>query len=112
MSTLSSNPTLSPARQVLARSEQVAMVYRLLPGGIGASVGVAILLAGGLYGHVGEWHLVIWLGTVVFVSAVRLLSLRAWRCSRTPAQARWVRYFYAGAAAAGLSWGLAGFCKC
>ena len=109
MSKPSSISPLSPARQALARSEQVAMVYRLLPGGIGASAGVAILLAVGLSGHVPEQNLAIWLGTLALVSGARLLTLRAWRQSQTPTHARWVRYFYVGAAAAGLTWGIAGF---
>jgi len=100
---------LSPSRQALARAEQVSMAYRLLPGGIGASVGVAILLALGLIGHVPEQNLAIWIVTLLMISVARLLNLRAWRRSQTPHQVRWMRYFYAGAAAAGLSWGMAAF---
>lgn len=102
-------PYLSPARQVLARNEQIAMVYRLLPGGVGASTGVAILLSTGLYGHVPTPSLVIWLVIFLLVSGIRLWNLRQWQRSAQPGDPRWSRYFHLGAAAAGLTWGLAGF---
>jgi len=109
MSKTSSAPFMSPARRALARSEQLAMVYRLLPGGIGASVGVAILLAVGLSDHVPGRDLAVWLGAITGVASARIVSLRAWQKTPSPTQVRWVRYFYAGAAAAGLTWGMAGF---
>ncbi len=85
------------------------MAYRLLPGGISASVGVAMLLAIGLMGHVAEAKLATWIAILLLVSVGRLVTLRGWRKSPEPHQTRWVIYFYLGAAAAGLSWGLAGF---
>lgn len=85
------------------------MAYRLLPGGISASVGVALLLAVGLSSHVEEVPLALWIGAFLLISIARLVVWRAWRKSRTPHQIRWVRYFYLGAAASGLSWGMAGF---
>ena len=108
MSELSSD-SMNPSRQALARSEQVAMVYRLLPMGIVASGGVAILLAVGLIGHVPDRNLAIWLATLIVVSLARWMSLRAWRRTQNPLQNRWLRYFYVGVAAAGLTWGMAGF---
>lgn len=101
--------SISPARQALARAEQVAMVYCLLPGGIGASLGVAVLLAGGLAGQVPQKNLAIWLGCIVLVSGVRLLNLRAWRRNGAPGEIRWIWYFHVGAALGGLTWCVAGF---
>lgn len=100
---------LSPTRQALARSERVGMAYRLLPGGIGASIGVGVLLAIGLMGHVAEHKLVIWVAILLLISIARLVNLRAWQKSQNPHHPHWVSYFYLGAAASGLSWGLAGF---
>lgn len=100
---------MSTAWQVLARTEQLALVYRLLPGGIAASLGVAILLAGGLMGHVPDQSLAVWLISAALVAVLRFLNLRAWQRSSTPSDVRWLWFFYAGAAAAGLTWGMAGF---
>lgn len=85
------------------------MVYRLLSGGIAASLGVAILLAVGLMGHVPNRNLVIWLISAVLVAVLRFMNLRAWRRSSKPTDVRWQWYFYAGATASGLTWGIAGF---
>lgn len=85
------------------------MAYRLLPGGIGASVGVAILLAIGLSGLVEDFKLAIWISVVLLISIARLTNLRAWQKNQARPQTHWVSYFYLGAAASGLSWGLAGF---
>ena len=109
MSTPSSLPPMSRAWQVLARAEQLSMVYRLLPGGIAASLGVAILLAVGLMGHVPNQSLTIWLSSAALVAVLRFLNLRAWQRSNTPSDVRWLWFFYAGAAASGLTWGMAGF---
>lgn len=109
MSKPSSISYMSPSQQAMTLSEQVAMAYRLLPGGIGASVGVALLLAIGLSGHVEDSKLGIWLSVLLLISIVRLINLRSWQKSPAPNQARWVIYFYLGAAASGLSWGVAGF---
>ncbi len=92
-----------------SRVEQVALVYGLLPSGILATLGVSTLLAWGLVGRMPEIWLYAWLGSVLLVSSVRLLNLRAWRRSAAPTDRRWVQHFYLGTAAAGLTWGLAGF---
>lgn len=95
--------------QERARGEHIALVYRLLPSGILATLGVASLLVWGLMGHVPYAWLYGWLASVIGVSAMRLWGLRAWRHSAAPAAAHWVRYFYLGAASAGFTWGVAGF---
>ena len=105
-------PDSSPAitsREARSRAGQVALVYGLLPSGILATLGVSTLLAWGLAGHIPGIWLYTWLGSVLLVSSVRLLNLRAWRRSAAPADRRWAQYFYLGTAAAGLTWGLAGF---
>ncbi len=96
-------------RQERARAERIAVVYRLLPSGILATLGVASLLAWGLMNHVPHVWLYGWLAGVILVSALRLGGLRAWQRSATPAAGRWVWYFYLGAAIAGFTWGAAGF---
>lgn len=85
------------------------MVYRLLPGGIFASVGIAILLAWGLAEQVPRSLLYGWLTSVVLVSGARLLGWRAWNHSDAPQSVRWLRFFYLSAAAGGLIWGAAGW---
>lgn len=101
-------PTMSDVRQSRARTEQIAMVYRLLPGGLAASIVVGILLAAGLRGYVPDRNLAIWLGILILVTGARWLNMRAWQRSPTPTHTRWVRDFYIGAVAAGLTWGMAG----
>lgn len=104
--------TSSRAQLILqerARGEQIALVYRLLPSGILATLGVASLLAWGLMDHVPHRWLYGWFVIVIVVSGVRIWGLRAWQRSAAPADTEWVRYFYIGAATAGLTWGVAGF---
>lgn len=109
MSKRNSVPHLSATRQALAKNEQVAMGYRLLPGGLAASAGVASLLSIGLYQHVPTHSLIIWIGIFVLVSGFRYETLRRWRRCAHQESVRWTYYFYAGATAAGLTWGMAGF---
>lgn len=96
-------------RQDRARAEQIALVYSLLPGGIYATLGISVLLAWGLQEHLPRNWLYGWLTSVLLVCGARLLCLRAWNHSDVPESVRWVRFFYLGAAAGGMTWGAAGF---
>jgi diguanylate cyclase (GGDEF)-like protein len=71
-------------------------------------VAIALLLGWALYGQVSTPALVAWIVAVVLVSAMRLLLQRAYRrADRSREAGRWGERFRAGAAAAGLTWGLA-----
>ena len=91
------------------RAEQVALVYRLLPGGIYATLGISSLLVWGLMEQVPQNWLYAWLASVVLVSSARLLCWRAWKRSETLEPVLWVRLFYLGAIAGGFTWGAAGW---
>lgn len=96
------------SRQDRTRAEQIALVYRLLPGGIYTAAGIAILLAWGLMEQVPRSWLYAWLASIMLVSVARLLCLRAWNHSDAPESPRWIRFFYLGAIAGGMTWGAAG----
>lgn len=75
---------VSLIRQERARTEHIALVYRLLPSGILATLGVASLLVWGLMDHIPRVWLYGWLAVVILVSAVRVGGLRAWQRSAVP----------------------------
>ena len=66
-------------------------------------------MAWGLLEHIPRNGLYAWLTSVLLVCGGRLLCLRAWNHSDVPESVRWVRFFYLGAAAGGMTWGAAGF---
>jgi diguanylate cyclase (GGDEF)-like protein len=97
----------SPAAASYPR-EQVRLLFEGLPRSLFATLVLAVVLAGMLWGHVGTQRLGAWLAIVGAVSAFRVGLQRRWLAGaqRAAPEARsWLLRLRAGALLAGLAWG-------
>jgi diguanylate cyclase (GGDEF)-like protein len=102
---------LADSREPAILSALIEQAYRQLPIALVASLIIALLLFGVLWGVIAKATLLIWLSCLVSVTAFRFLNLRAFLDPQRRAGvevAVWRRNFITGACAAGLVWGGAG----
>lgn len=89
---------------------QVDLLYQQAPSGFVATVANATILVAALWGVIESMVLVSWYGYILAVTAGRYALVRSYR--RPSARARpigvWLGRFTAGAALAGIGWGLEG----
>ena len=92
-------------------ADQVDLLYRQAPLGIGVTLVIGIILAFELYSSAKIGELVIfWAVLMVVVCIARFLLVLAYRHARDrdTAPDSWLRRFAIGALAAGVTWGFAG----
>lgn len=91
------------------RFKQVELLYDQLRVGQAASIASALFLVGVLWTITPHSILIIWFTLVLVISALRLYLIHRFeRCSGGDKQAEyWLRFFIAGAAASGITWGMA-----
>ena len=100
---------VSPDRGILV--PQIEQSFRQLPVSLIVNLVNGFILAVVLRGAASDFVLVGWLSMLVAVTAVRFLTLRAFRSATRRAyvdHAAWARYFVLGACAAGIVWGASG----
>ncbi len=97
----------SDARRVLA--DQVELLYRQAPIGIGGALLVASLIVYELYAPHSRELVIFWACIALLVAASRFMLVRAYSrdAAREPDPERWLRWFSIGALAEGVSWGFA-----
>ena len=100
---------VSPDRGILV--PQIEQSFRQLPVSLTVNLVNGFILAVVLRGAVSDVVLAGWLAVLVAVTAMRFLTLRAFRRAARRAyvdHAAWTRYFVLGACAAGVVWGVSG----
>jgi PAS domain S-box-containing protein len=95
------------AHRVLA--DQVELLYRQAPIGIGGALLVAALVVYELYSPLSRELVIFWACIALLVAASRFTLVRAYRGDGQRGQdpRRWLRWFSIGALAEGVSWGFA-----
>ncbi len=90
---------------------QVEQSYRQLPIALLVHLVIALLLSFFLWEAVDRTTLDVWLSTILVVTAMRYVLLRAYHRGTADARAErlWATYSVLGACAAGLAWGAAGY---
>ncbi len=87
---------------------KLAVMYAQAPSAMATSVAVALLAVALLYGDVDDGVLLGWFAAVLAVSAARLALAARYRTTPAPDSRRWLRYYVAGTALAGATWGMLG----
>ena len=90
--------------------DKTKQIYSYLPAVFFASVANAVILAYILWDEVPQLRLFAWLACVLTVTALRQLSLLAYKKSgdKAPPSRRWINLYLAGLFFSGLLWGSAG----
>ena len=96
--------------QAQIRNEQVGLLYQQLPGSLGASMTVAIILAFALWEIIPDTTIIGWTAALGLLSTGRLILSYAFRNRQADGQdgQRWYVYFLVGSIASGIVWGSAG----
>jgi len=90
---------------------QIAQSFHLLPISLIVNLAIGLILAAVLWNAVPTPLLLSWSGLLIAVTGARFLTLRAFRNAAPKSEsdhAVWMKYFLAGACAAGVVWGLSG----
>jgi PAS domain S-box-containing protein len=95
------------AHRVLA--DQVALLFRQAPIGVGGALLVAALVVYELYDPGSRELVIFWAFVALLVAASRFVLVRGYRADtrRDQEPERWLRWFSIGALAEGVSWGFA-----
>jgi diguanylate cyclase (GGDEF)-like protein len=104
-------PPSSDSRDPGILVPQIAQSFRQLPISLIVNLANGLILVVVLWDAVPASNLLTWSGLLIAVTGGRFLTLRAFRNTSPNTEsdhAVWVKYFVAGACAAGVVWGLSG----